>query len=241
MNGSGCRAPDSGDHRSGAYTGGPHHRMSGEGGAVGGAAQCTAPAGLIRETVTNVTAIDTWRPYHALHTSRCPINFQLSCGYPAWLAFQVTTNVMTSHSWQQNCFEHLHWIVKLPASILVTVWATEQHQTAADGHCDCVFHDWDIVMCPNTGHFAASEEKLLLPRCDGLIRYVKIGNRNWSSAGVGLGRVVQMKCSNQESVCWRNCSAGQHTPRQPRDQEGKHGRGLVLVSCWHVAICADRN
>ena len=56
------------------------------------------------------------------------------------------------------------------------------------GHCDCVFHDWDIVMCPNTGHFAASEEKLLLPRCDGLIRYVKIGNRNWSSAGVGLGQ-----------------------------------------------------
>ena len=109
------------------------------------------------------------------------------------------------------------------------------------GHCDCVFHDWDIVMCPNTGHFAASEEKLLLPRCDGLIRYVKIGNRNWSSAGVGLGRVVQMKCSNQESVCWRNCSAGQHTPRLQRDQEGKHGRGLVLVSCWHVAICADRN
>ena len=177
MNGSGCRAPDSGDHRSGAYTGGPHHRMSGEGGAVGGAAQCTAPAGLIRETVTNVTAIDTWRPYHALHTARCPTNFQLSCGYPAWLAFQVTTNVMTYHSWQQNCFEHLHWIVKLPASILVTVCATEEHQTAAD-----------IVMCPNTGHFAASEEKLLLPRCDGLIRYVKIGNRNWSSAGVGLGQ-----------------------------------------------------
>ena len=83
MNGSGCRAPHSGDHRSGAYTGGPHHRMSGEGGAVGGAAQCTAPAGLIRETVTNVTAIDTWRPYHALHTARCPTNFQLSCGYPA--------------------------------------------------------------------------------------------------------------------------------------------------------------
>lgn len=83
MNGSGCRAPDSGDHRSGAYTGGPHHRMSGEGGAVGGAAQCTAPAGLIRETVTNVTAIDTWRPYHALHTARCPNNLQLSCGYPA--------------------------------------------------------------------------------------------------------------------------------------------------------------
>ena len=83
MNGSGCRAPDSRDHRSGAYTGGPHHRMSAEGGAVGGAAQCTAPAGLIRETVTNVTAIDTWRPYHALHTARCPTNFQLSCGYPA--------------------------------------------------------------------------------------------------------------------------------------------------------------
>ena len=88
--------------------------------------QCTAPAGLIRETVTNVTAIDTWRPYHALHTARCPNNLQLSCGYPAWLAFQVITNVMTYHSWQQNCFEHLHWIVKLPASILVTVWATEE-------------------------------------------------------------------------------------------------------------------
>ena len=94
--------------------------------------RCTAPAGLIRETVTNVTAIDTWRPYHALHTARCPNNLQLSCGYPAWLAFQVTTNVMTYHSWQQNCFEHLHWIVKLPASILVTVWATQEFQTAAD-------------------------------------------------------------------------------------------------------------
>ena len=103
----------------------------GRGGGRGSSVQ--APAGLIRETVTNVTAIDTWRPYHALHTARCPNNLQLSCGYPAWLAFQVTTNVMTYHSWQQNCFEHLHWIVKLPASILVTVWAaTQELQTAAD-------------------------------------------------------------------------------------------------------------
>ena len=97
------------------------------------------------------------------------------------------------------------------------------------GHC--VFSDWDIVMCPNTSHFAASEEKLLLPRCVGLIRYVKIGNRNWSSAGVGLGRVVQMKCSNQESVCWRNCSAGQHTPRSGGQTWAGPRLGLLLTCC----------
>ena len=211
----------------------------GRGGGRGSSVQ--APAGLIRETVTNVTAIDTWRPYHALHTARCPNNLQLSCGYPAWLAFQVTANVMTYHSWQQNCFEHLHWIVKLPASILVTVWATPELQTAAD--IVTVFSMIGTLWCVQTRATLLPRKRNCssLPRCVGLIRYVKIGNRNWSSAGVGLGRVVQMKCSNQESVCWRNCSAGQHTPRQPRDQEGKHGRGLVLVSCWHVAICADRN